>query len=84
MWPRKHHSNLDFLFQAEFEGKALFDIERLMSYKSAKDKSDAEELRKSRPEPGPKPKAAQEKAKVNLKFFDPLCSPEDGGSNSMN
>ena len=64
--------------KAEFDGKALFDIERLMSYKSAKDKSDAEERRKALPETGPKPKAAQARAKVNLKFFDPLCSPEDG------
>jgi hypothetical protein len=48
----------------DFCGRALFDIERLLSYKSQSEKPDPQPSRLT----GPKPE---------LKFFDPLCSPDD-------
>ena len=51
----------------DFCGRALFDIERLLSYKSQTEKC-TEPTSLEPKATGPKPE---------LKFFDPLCSPDD-------
>ncbi len=51
----------------DYCGKALFDIERLLSYKQHNEKFETTS-NESVNKPTPKPE---------LKFFDPLCSPDD-------
>lgn len=53
----------------DYCGKALFDIERLLSYKQQRNVESGTPFEsKETNKPAPK---------VELKFFDPLCSPDD-------
>lgn len=61
--PGNHLDNTD-----EFDGKALFDIERLMNYKSKKGQTERSLLPYVPPKRGPDLE--------DLKFFDPLRSPD--------
>ena len=52
----------------DFCGRALFDIERLLTYKTQTEKAHTEPTNSGPKSTGPKPE---------LKFFDPLRSPDD-------
>ena len=60
--------------QPEFEGRVQFDIERLMTYKSQKD-GEKPQVRALMPFVPPKPEHHKPN-RDDLKFFDPLRSPD--------
>ena len=63
---------------AEFDGRAQFDIDRLLNYKSQKggQQQPDQQIRALMPFVPKKPEAFVRKAKDDLKFFDPLRSPD--------
>jgi hypothetical protein len=56
----------------EFDGKVLFDIDRLLSYKNKKEQIEPQNNKSSCEN-----STLQAACKSDLKFFDPLCSPDN-------